>query len=66
MSRANASKSVMPALRMSEGLVVMPLMSGLAFSCSIPALSAPSAKSFTLRLARFFMRRVFVAVRNGR
>ncbi len=39
----------MPALRMSVGLVVMPWMSGLAFSCSIPALSAPSAKSLTFK-----------------
>ena len=49
MSRANASKSVNPALRMSVGLVVRPLMSGLAFNCSIPALSAPSAKILTFK-----------------
>ena len=39
----------MPALRMSVGLVVMPLMSGFAFNWSIPALSAPSAKIFIFK-----------------
>ncbi len=49
MSRAKASKSVKPALRMRVGLVVMPWMRGLAFSASMPCLSAPSAKIFTFR-----------------
>src|SRR5580698_5033689 len=37
----------MPALRIRVGLVVKPLIQGLAYMCSMPARSAPSAKIFT-------------------
>src|ERR1700744_5367845 len=49
MSRANASKAVIPTLRIRVGLVVMPVINGLALSCSMPALSAPSAKILICR-----------------
>src|ERR1039457_6362526 len=39
----------MPALRISVGFVVMPLVSGLELRLRMPALSAPSAKILTLR-----------------
>src|SRR5437763_1814185 len=37
----------MPTLRIKVGLVVNPLIYGLAYISSMPALSAPSAKSFS-------------------
>src|ERR1700730_9761533 len=38
----------MPALRIRVGLVVNPVMKDLPYISSMPALSAPSAKIFTL------------------
>src|SRR5471032_417469 len=39
----------MPAFRMSVGFVVNPLIIGLRYISSMPALSAPSANSFTFK-----------------
>src|SRR5213592_2238752 len=41
----------MPALRISVGLVVKPLISGLAASVAMPFKSAPSAKIFTFNFS---------------
>ena len=46
----------MPALRIKVGLVVKPLMTGLAYSLRMPALSAPSANTFTPRSLTAFTR----------
>src|SRR6185437_1546232 len=45
----------MPALRMSVGLVVKPLMSGLAYIRMMPSKSAPSAKIFTRKRRTSFI-----------